>query len=292
MFAEDEEKRTIVEIQKVDYDYNYDRFSHYFMANMLAVQRNGRDYAYQKDIYVIVVMTETYKIKEKNGKAIKDDVLVTDINPRNLKGELRYMQDHKMVILNPRYADEETPKAIKDWLDLIMESIVNAENPQLNLQREGIAKAAKIAEVDSLTPEQIADAKVMEMRKIMVELRENQVREEVAEAAEKRIGEVQEKAEKRIEEVQEEAEKRIEELQEEAEKRVEELQEEAEKRIEEMQGEAERRIAEMEKRIEEEHEAKQDLIKNLAKANMSTAQIAVLVGMSEAAVIAILEQEG
>ena len=33
LFAEDQDKRTIVEIQKVDYDYSYDRFAHYFLAN-------------------------------------------------------------------------------------------------------------------------------------------------------------------------------------------------------------------------------------------------------------------
>ena len=35
LFAEDKEARTIVEIQKVDYDYTYDRFSHYFLANLI-----------------------------------------------------------------------------------------------------------------------------------------------------------------------------------------------------------------------------------------------------------------
>lgn len=30
LFAEDKESRTVVEIQKVDYDYTYNRFAHYF----------------------------------------------------------------------------------------------------------------------------------------------------------------------------------------------------------------------------------------------------------------------
>ena len=35
LFAEDKAKRTIVEIQKMDYDYAYDRFSHYFFAKSM-----------------------------------------------------------------------------------------------------------------------------------------------------------------------------------------------------------------------------------------------------------------
>ncbi|MEN0048786.1 MAG: hypothetical protein AAF806_17115 [Bacteroidota bacterium] len=257
LFAEDEEKRTIVEIQKVDYDYSYNRFSHYFMANMLDVQRSSRDYSYEKDIYVIVVMTESYKINEKNGKSIRDDILVTDINPRTLKGEMRYMQDHKMVILNPRYANENTPQDIKDWMDLIMESMFNGENPKLNLQKKGIAKAAQLAEVDKLTPEQRAEAKIMEMRKIMLTMREDIARKEVQEEAEKLIQEERLKAEE-----------------------------------ERLKAEEERLKAEEERlKAEKERQAKYKLIKNLAKANMSTAEIAKLAEMNEAAVTEILQQE-
>ncbi len=37
LFAEDKATRTVVEIQKVDYDYTYDRFSHYFLANLVDI---------------------------------------------------------------------------------------------------------------------------------------------------------------------------------------------------------------------------------------------------------------
>ena len=67
LFAEDKEARTIVEIQKVDYDYTYDRFSHYFLANLIDVQRSSTDYSYDKEIYVIVVVTSAYKIIDKTG---------------------------------------------------------------------------------------------------------------------------------------------------------------------------------------------------------------------------------
>ena len=165
LFAEDKENRAVVEIQKVDYDYSYDRFAHYFLGNIIDMQRSSRDYSFDKNVYVIVVVTAAYRISELNGKPIKDDVLLTHINPSNLQGEEREMTKHQMIILNTTYVDENTPEPIKDWLDLIIESMNNPENPKINLQKPSIAKAAKLAEKNLLTPEQMADAKIEEMRK-------------------------------------------------------------------------------------------------------------------------------
>ena len=173
LFAEDANNRTIVEIQKVDYDYSFDRFAHYFLANLIDMQRSSKDYSFDKDVYVIVVVTAAYRISELNGKPIKDDVLVTNINPRNLKGEERKMTKHQMIILNTTYVDNNTPIKIKDWMDLIIESMKNPENPNINLAKPSIAKAAKLAELNKLSPEQLADAKEMEMRKATIALVED-----------------------------------------------------------------------------------------------------------------------
>lgn len=150
LFAESKDKRTVVEIQKVDYDYAYDRFAHYFIGNLIDMQRSSKDYAFAKDVYIIVVVTSAYRISDKNGKPIKDDVLLTDINPRNLKGEVRDMHNHKMMILNTTYATENTPQDIKDWSNLITQSMKNPNNPQINTQKSAIVKAAKLADVNIL----------------------------------------------------------------------------------------------------------------------------------------------
>lgn len=175
LFAEDKAKRTIVEIQKMDYDYAYDRFSHYFFANLVDAQKRSSDYAYEKEVYLIVVVTSTYKIKEKSGVLITDDVLITDTNPRTLRGDKRYMHDHKMVILNAINADDDTPKPIKDWLDLIVESTKEEQDlDKINRNKAAINKAVQLAELNSLTPEQRAESKVQEMRKRMIAIREKE----------------------------------------------------------------------------------------------------------------------
>ena len=165
LFAEDIQNRTIVEIQKVDYDYTYDRFTHYFTSNLADVQRNSRTYAYAREVYMIVVVTSAYRIKDKEGKLIKDDILITDINPRTVGGEVREMYNHKLVILNTTNSTAETPPAIGDWLKLITESKNNPGNPQINTQKPAIVRAAQLAETDNIAPEEIADAKIEEMRK-------------------------------------------------------------------------------------------------------------------------------
>ncbi|MEY4902214.1 MAG: hypothetical protein RLZZ292_29 [Bacteroidota bacterium] len=194
LFAEDKASRTVVEIQKVDYDYTYDRFSHYFLANLVDVQRKSDDYSYDKEVYIIVVVTSAYKISDITGKPVKNDVLITDINPRDLKGQVIQMTNHKMLILNPTYIQPDTPEAILDWLNLIRESMKNPKNPNINKSKPAIVKAARLAEKEKLNPEEIADAKIHEMRKKAVAVIEQQ---SATETAKKLIDEGLQKALKR-----------------------------------------------------------------------------------------------
>ena len=178
LFAEDKETRTIVEIQKVDYDYTYDRFSHYFLANLIDVQRSSTDYSYDKEIYVIVVVTSAYKIVDKTGNPVKKDVLITDINPCDLNGEVIRMTNRKMIILNPTYPQPNTPERISDWLNLIKESMKNPGTPNINMNNPAIAKAASLADFDKLSPEELADSKIDVMRRKAAAVRESQSKEE------------------------------------------------------------------------------------------------------------------
>ncbi len=186
LFAEDKDSRTVVEIQKVDYDYTYDRFAHYFLANLIDNQRKSKDYSFAKDVYIIVVVTAAYKISDNTGKPIKNDVLVTDINPRDLKGQVIQMNNHKMVILNTTYVQTDTPEAILDWLNLIRESMKNPENPNINTSKPAIVKAASLANIEDLSPEQLAEAKIQEMRKEAVAVIEDTTRKETKDEGIKR----------------------------------------------------------------------------------------------------------
>ncbi len=174
LFAEDVAKRTVVEIQKVDYDYSFDRFSHYFLGNLIDMQRSSKIYAFDKEVYIIVVVTAAYRVSDKTGQPLKDDVLITDINPRTINGEIRDMYNHKMVVLNTTHVDEKTPQEIRDWLDLIIESMKNPKDPHINKGKTAIVRAAQLAEKDDIDPEEIHEAKIQEMRKVNVALIEDE----------------------------------------------------------------------------------------------------------------------
>ncbi len=168
IFAETVDKRICIEIQRVEYDHHFDRFLHYFLMLIAEQQKSSKEYNIQQTVYVIVVLTAPYKISEKNGKPILDEVLLLKLNPQTLQGEVRDLYGHQFVCLNPNHPNKETPKQIRDWLDLIYQSIHSPERPVLNTQNEGIRKAVELISFENLTPEERTEAKNKEAAKIVL----------------------------------------------------------------------------------------------------------------------------
>jgi hypothetical protein len=146
-------------------------------------QRSAKEYNIELTVYVIVVLTAPYTINEKNGKPILDEVLLLKLNPQTLKGEVRDLFGHQFVCLNPNHPDEETPKQIRDWLDLIYQSIHSPERPVLNTDNEGIRKAVELISFENLTPEERTEAKNKEAKKVTVAKIENRRNIEIAKNA-------------------------------------------------------------------------------------------------------------
>jgi hypothetical protein len=168
IFAESIDKRICIEIQRIEYDHHFDRFLHYFLMLIAEQQKSSKEYDIEQTVYVIVVLTAPYKISEKNGKPILDEVLLLKLNPQTLQGEVRDLYGHKFVCLNPNHPNEDTPKQIRDWLDLIYQSIHSPERPVLNMQNEGIKKAMELISFENLTPEERTKAKNKEAAKIVL----------------------------------------------------------------------------------------------------------------------------
>lgn len=166
IFAESEDERVIIEIQKVNYDYNFDRFLHYFLAALIDLQRSSKEYAFARDVYTIVVLTAPYKVKDKTGKPVLDDeVLVSDFNPRTLDNKVKKIYPHKLIFLNPNHPKKSTPPAIRDWMQLIYESIKNPSDPSINLSNPSIKKAANLADIYNMPGTVLEEAKFSEMAK-------------------------------------------------------------------------------------------------------------------------------
>ena len=176
IYAESEDRRVCVEIQRLEYDHHFDRFLHYFLMLIAEQQKSARDYNIDQTVYMIVILTEKYTISEKNGRPIKDEVLLLNFNPQTIAGEIRDLYGHQFVCLNPNYSDKNTPEGIRDWLDLIYQSIHNPERPVLNIENQGIKKAAELISFDNLTPEERAESKNKEAAKVTLFKREEQAR--------------------------------------------------------------------------------------------------------------------
>lgn len=178
IYAESVDERVCIELQRVEYDYHFDRFIHYFLMVIAEQQKTSRDYRIDRTVYVIVILTEKYTISEKNGMPIKDEFLLLDFNPRTIRNEVRDLYGHQFVCLNPNHPDSDTPQSIRDWLDLVYQSIHNPQRPVLNTSNQGIKKAAELISFENLTPEERAESKKKEAAKIKQSKTEHIIREE------------------------------------------------------------------------------------------------------------------
>lgn len=180
IFAEDIKRRIVIEIQKVEYDHNFDRFLHYHLQAITEQQRTSEDYSVEKTVYTIVVMTAPYKINAKTNEIYKDEVLISSLNPKNLKGIERNLFNHELIYLNPNYKGLDTPQNYRDWLDLIYESIHNPENPQINLQNSGIKRATDIASFENISPQEWEQAKIEASKRKVISLEREEEKIEIA----------------------------------------------------------------------------------------------------------------
>lgn len=189
IYAESVDKRVCVEIQRVEYDHHFNRFLHYFLMLIAEQQKSAQEYNIDRTVYMIVVLTAKYTINEKNGKPIRDEVLLLNLNPETIRGEVRELYGHQFVCLNPNHPNEDTPQSIRDWLDLIYQSIHNPERPVLNTDNEGIKKAIEIINFDNLSPEERAESKKKEAGKITIAKVEQRAKEEGREEGSKKAKE-------------------------------------------------------------------------------------------------------
>jgi len=153
-------------------------------------QKSAKEYNIDQTVYMIVVLTAPYTINEKSGKAIKDEVLLLNINPETLTGEVRNLYGHQFVCLNPYHPDKKTPQNIRDWLDLIYQSIHSPGRPILNIENLGIKKAIELISFENLTPSERAEAKNEEARKITIvklKRREENLKQEITKEVTKEI---------------------------------------------------------------------------------------------------------
>ena len=152
IFADDPKHRLIVEMQRIKYDYHADRFLHYFMAAILELAKSHRDYKLNRTVYTIVWLPRRVR-----DKMYQHDIITTGFHSQTNQGESIIFYNHKLYFLNPYYKNKHTPPGVADWMQLVLESIDNPRDPQVNIERDIIYRAATMIEDDGLTPKERAD---------------------------------------------------------------------------------------------------------------------------------------
>jgi hypothetical protein len=277
IYAETSDHRFIIEIQKIDYDANFDRFLDYFITTITDQQKASDKYQIKQQVLGVVVLCSPYKLDQKDGQPIKDSVLSIDFNPRNLKGEKVHLWDHNLVYLNPhpKYRDSDIPQNYQDWLDLLYVSMESkpGEKITLNLNHRGISRVTQLIDYEKIDSKTLTEMKQASGRRAVAILEHRAGFLEGIDYGRvllKKEKERTEKAERKVKEEKERAE--------EAERKVKEEKERAEK--------AERKVKEEKERAEKaerksKEEKEQAIAKAIQKGNMTLEEIAELFDVPE-----------
>ena len=149
IFVDDPIHRVVIEIQRERYDYDFDRFWHYHIASQLELVKSHKEYKLERTVYTIVWFTR--KIREKQYQR---SLITTNQVSTTEQGESMTLYPHQLFFLNPFYLNDKTPQGLKDWMDLVVESVNNPLHPKINLNRPIIQKAVKLIDDDGLTSQE------------------------------------------------------------------------------------------------------------------------------------------
>lgn len=118
LFAEDEQRRIVVEIQQLKEEDFFDRFLYYHIISMAEQVRSDYEYRFERTVYTIVVLTSI-----PHDGSVNFSYAVSDFSPVNERGETLPIYPHRLVFLAPRLADQHTLPQIRLWLDFISDSL-------------------------------------------------------------------------------------------------------------------------------------------------------------------------
>ena len=178
VFAETLDKRFAIELQRAQYDYNFDRFMLYLQMLVAEQQKKASAYKVPQTVYLIVIMTLPYKFNDLTGEAVKEEVIVTKFCSENLNGKNIPIYGHQMVCLNPNHPELDTPVQVRDWLDLFYQSIHKPHDPKINLTNMGIKRVVDLIDFQQFTPTELMHAKDAEQAEIVKSIYREEAKQE------------------------------------------------------------------------------------------------------------------
>ncbi|MEM7539300.1 MAG: Rpn family recombination-promoting nuclease/putative transposase [Chloroflexota bacterium] len=121
IFAEDTDKRVVVEIQHVKEEDFFSRFLHYHMLSIVEQVTSHEAYErgalWAKTVYTIVVLASVPRDGSMNFSYGTLPMHVTDEH-----GVIHTIANHKLIFMNARNVNEKTPSAVKPWLEFMKDT--------------------------------------------------------------------------------------------------------------------------------------------------------------------------
>lgn len=160
LFAEDEQHRTIVEIQQVKrYDF-FERFLYYHIIGLIEQARNYQGYRFGNAVYTIVVLTSVPDDKSVEfSHAVQDLSFLTEFGNRFLP------YPHRLIVVVPRNVNAQTPAGIKPWLELIKDTL-DSQLEESDYDSDIFRRIIAAITQNNITPDELAYIKEQESQSI------------------------------------------------------------------------------------------------------------------------------
>ncbi len=153
LFGEDLAHRLIVEVQHIRERDFFDRFLHYHLVSLVEQAEGHQQYRIGRDVFTLVVLTT-----EPRERDLRFSVAVSDMDPVSEQGARLGVYRHRLVFLNPRVINDQTPPGAKAWLELIADSL-DGEVDEARYTDPVMLRALRSSVLQQVTGEELARLK-------------------------------------------------------------------------------------------------------------------------------------
>ncbi len=149
VYVEDPKQQVVLEIHQICQDYDYNRFLYYNYATTLEIGRAQKFYKLDRTVYTIVWLTAP-----SDNPMFQHGIVTTGYQSTAHTGEVLPLFSHSLRLLNPHYVSKHTPKAVAEWMQLMLASMSESPQPAVESEREIFQKAVALIDEDQLTPQE------------------------------------------------------------------------------------------------------------------------------------------
>ncbi len=147
LYAEDQTNRLVIDLQHERHSDHYHRFLHYHCVALLEQIINSKNYRPNLKVFTLVVLT--------SGDKHQNDISIIDFDPKNRQGQPLGEIDHKIIYICPKYLQDDTPTAYREWMAAIEDSL-DEQVDESHYTRPEIQQLFQLIEKDQITPEERA----------------------------------------------------------------------------------------------------------------------------------------